>query len=222
MKALTWERNKRFYQPGEGTREPQLRLSSALRQPHEGQHHCSDPPRDRGSVQCQGIGPNSLLASENQGSTDRSDPEDPEPSHATQRGAPDMTIDQRVKLIKEMLGELLAQSPMEQPISVPGLVAAAQPANPASLIPVGPVKQNNCQIPELKVTFRGKAEQLRYFLTQVWNFMAHHGLSFLDDEAKVNCMTVVLEGEVANWVISLHDVGTKEFYDFDYFMFTLR
>lgn len=81
--------------------------------------------------------------------------------------------------------------------------------------------QNNHQIPELKVTFRGKAEQLSYFLTQVWNFMAHHGPSFLDDEAKVNCITMVLEGEVANWVVSLHDAGTKELYDFDYFMFTM-
>lgn len=133
-----------------------------------------------------------------------------------------MTIDQRVKLIEEMLGELLTHSPMEQPISVPGLVAAAQPVNPASLIPAGPARQDNCQIPELKVKFRGEAEQLGYFLTQVWNFMAHHGPSFRDDEAKINCITMVLEGEAANWVVSLHDAGTKELYDFDYFMITLR
>lgn len=45
-----------------------------------------------------------------------------------------MTVDQRVELIEEMLGELLACSPMEQPISASGLVVVAQPAAPTPLI----------------------------------------------------------------------------------------
>lgn len=70
--------------------------------------------------------------------------------------------------------------------------------------------------------FRGEAEQLGYFLTQVWNFKVYHGPSFLDNKVKVNYITMALEGEVANWVVSLHNVGTEELYDFDYFMITLR
>lgn len=54
----------------------------------------------------------------------------------------------------------------------------------------------------MKVKFNRQVGQLGYFLAQVWNFMALHGLIFLDNKTKVNFITMALDGEAANWVFS--------------------
>lgn len=70
--------------------------------------------------------------------------------------------------------------------------------------------------------FNREARQLGYFLTEVWDFMAQYGPNFPNDEVRVHCITVALDGEAADWVPALHDANAKELHDFDDFMTALR
>ncbi|KAK9396640.1 RGAG4: Retrotransposon gag domain-containing protein 4 [Crotalus adamanteus] len=73
-------------------------------------------------------------------------------------------------------------------------------------------------LPSFKVTFDGQPENLAYFLTQVWNYVERYGDRYPDDGSQVNVISVNLEGEVAEWLVSLYDEAAPELHDVDAFM----
>lgn len=64
--------------------------------------------------------------------------------------------------------------------------------------------------------FNREVRPLEYYLTQVWEFMVQYEPNFPNDEARVRCITVVLEGEADNWLMVLHDADAEELYDFNF------
>ncbi|KAK9399600.1 Retrotransposon-derived protein PEG10 [Crotalus adamanteus] len=54
------------------------------------------------------------------------------------------------------------------------------------------------------------AEKLTYFLNQVWIYLERHRVAYLDKGACVNTITAYLEGEVAEWMVALHDEEALE------------
>lgn len=95
----------------------------------------------------------------------------------------------------------------------------AQAALLAAGLPPGYVLvREDLQLPSFKVTFDSQPENLAYFLTQVQNYVERYGDRYPNDGSQVNVILVNLEGEVAEWLVSLYDEAAPELHDVDDFM----
>lgn len=74
----------------------------------------------------------------------------------------------------------------------------------------------------MKATFDGNSEKLAFFLNQVWMHVDPHGGEYADDEAWVDVIVTNLEGEMAEWVTTLHDERAPELANLDAFLCELR
>lgn len=52
--------------------------------------------------------------------------------------------------------------------------------------------------------FGEDTKALGFFLAQVWNYMQEYRGELGSETAKVRCVTMVLEGATAEWMVSLH------------------
>lgn len=59
------------------------------------------------------------------------------------------------------------------------------------------------------VKFNGDVKQLAFFLLQVWNYMDEYGMYLPGNVARVCCVARALEGEAAEWLMTLHDDDSK-------------
>lgn len=76
--------------------------------------------------------------------------------------------------------------------------------------------------PALRPTFDGQAEKLAYFLSQARIYLGRYGAAFPDDEARVSAIAESLDGEAAEWMMALHDVGAPELGGVEAFLEGLR
>lgn len=87
---------------------------------------------------------------------------------------------------------------------------------------VAPATREEYQPPWLGVKFNRETKQLGFFLTQVWDFMEEYGLDLPSNQARVCYVTRALEGEAADWVMTLRDNDAEELHNFSFFMMALR
>lgn len=76
--------------------------------------------------------------------------------------------------------------------------------------------------PPIKATFDGIPEKLAFFLNQAWSYSIRHGIKYAEDGPCVNVIMANPEGEVLEWVTTLHDEGTAELGDLVAFQGELR
>ncbi|KAK9407417.1 Retrotransposon-derived protein PEG10 [Crotalus adamanteus] len=70
--------------------------------------------------------------------------------------------------------------------------------------------------------FESQLEKLGYFLTQVWNYLKRYGGRHPDDSLRVNAISMNLEGDAMEWLVSLFDEVAPELHDVDPFMQELQ
>lgn len=58
------------------------------------------------------------------------------------------------------------------------------------------------RLPALGLKYAGEPKQLRFFLTQVWNYVQEYRADMATKVAQVWCMTMVLEATAAEWMVS--------------------
>lgn len=68
----------------------------------------------------------------------------------------------------------------------------------------------------------GDPERLPFFLNQVWAHLNCYASAYPNDSVMVNVIATNLEGEVAEWVTSLHNEQAPELRDVNLFMGQLR
>lgn len=76
--------------------------------------------------------------------------------------------------------------------------------------------------PLLRATFDGNPEKLAFFLKQVWTHLDQHGGEYTEVKAQVDVVIIILEGEAAEWMTTLHDEGAPDLSDPDAFLCELR
>lgn len=74
----------------------------------------------------------------------------------------------------------------------------------------------------LGVKCNGSPQQLGFFLVQVWTYMVEYGSEIPTKEAKVRCVTMVLEGPAAQWMVFLHNDNSLELRNLNHFIAIFR
>lgn len=61
--------------------------------------------------------------------------------------------------------------------------------------------RRDCITGTLGVKFNGDLKQLAFFLIQVWNYMQEYRADLPNDPARVQNVTMTLEGEATEWIV---------------------
>lgn len=70
------------------------------------------------------------------------------------------------------------------------------------------------------VKCNGSLKRLGYFLAHIWHYIGWCRAFYPDDVARVDCMALTLDRDVANWLVALYNDDTNKLHQFDLFMQT--
>uniref|UniRef100_A0A8C5SPH8 DUF4939 domain-containing protein n=1 Tax=Laticauda laticaudata TaxID=8630 RepID=A0A8C5SPH8_LATLA len=136
-------------------------------------------------------------------------------------------VERAVGMSRKHLAEQMLRDPVAQATHWRLTPATAQPI-PTPPVPAltparaTPVTRDDCWALQIPVKFNGDLARLSAFSIHVWLFMARHASLLSNNEAMVYCVVRALEGEAADWAVTLYAEGPPELRHYEAFMAALR
>lgn len=108
-------------------------------------------------------------------------------------------------------------APPALPADPAAAIPAATPAMAVLLVQAPLLGQGEHPLPPLAIKFNGSPKQLAHFLTQVWHYIERYEVEYPGDANCIDCVALMLDGDVAECLMALHD-DTAKLRHFDTFM----
>lgn len=96
-------------------------------------------------------------------------------------------------------------------LTVTTLPALGPAPQPAPAMGPAPEQWRDLKTPTLVIKFNGDLKELGFFLVHAWSYMRGEAT----EGVKEWCMTMMLEGPVAEWMVTLHNDDTPEQRNFE-------
>lgn len=132
------------------------------------------------------------------------------------------SVERAVDMSGDHFAGRMLRDPVDQATHWRPAPAAAQPAPALPPARASLVTRGDCWPLRIRVKFNGDLKQLGALLIRVRSFVTTYAEVLPNDEAMVYCVVRALDGEAADWAVTLYEEEAEELHHFEAFMVALR